>query len=443
MKKSIAGHDERPRRSRSPLTACSDKAKEEAEAAKAGRGKGRASDQGSRREGRASREDRDAGRRRRDEQSREGSGRRDRARRPTRARKPPTRRCRPQGRRQEVTQPKDGRPAAVESFSSRELLRSRTGRRLLQLATYCCDVLGEPPRQRPPLLPVLLAARARQVEHRIAVARAVDVDLRVAQVRRPAESRTARGTRRARPPRACARRRASPRARPRVRVRGCSCTRRSRRRKSRGRRHVEQRRRTGTTIASARRTASRKRFAARARRRCPPRAIRRRRPSFPSCPRRRRTPRSEGNRLGLRESHCVDEPCGSASCKPTRCRLPASHPAILVASVVLPLPPFGLATRIVCTKTSPSLSSVDVRLQRRQHRVQRRQRVRAEPPRARAAPPVLRVGQVRIVLERHLEREREPAVRCARPTSTRPSGSPSFPCSPGSRARSGSPDWRS
>src|SRR5689334_17998633 len=46
---------------------------------------------------------------------------------------------------------------------------------------------GDPARQRPPLLPILLGARARQVEHRQAVARAVHVDLRVAQIRHAIE----------------------------------------------------------------------------------------------------------------------------------------------------------------------------------------------------------------------------------------------------------------
>src|SRR5438105_9658037 len=41
----------------------------------------------------------------------------------------------------------------------------------------------DPARQRPPLLPVLLGARARQIEHGQAVARAVDIHLRIAQVR--------------------------------------------------------------------------------------------------------------------------------------------------------------------------------------------------------------------------------------------------------------------
>src|SRR6202023_1404484 len=41
----------------------------------------------------------------------------------------------------------------------------------------------DPPRQRTPLLPVLLGARARQIEHRQAVARAMHVYLRRAQMR--------------------------------------------------------------------------------------------------------------------------------------------------------------------------------------------------------------------------------------------------------------------
>src|SRR5450432_11069 len=41
----------------------------------------------------------------------------------------------------------------------------------------------DPPRQRAPLVPVLLGARARQVEYRQAVASAVHVHLRGAQVR--------------------------------------------------------------------------------------------------------------------------------------------------------------------------------------------------------------------------------------------------------------------
>src|SRR5437899_2128267 len=43
-------------------------------------------------------------------------------------------------------------------------------------------VLADPARQRTPLLPILLRTRARQIEHRQAIARAVHVDLRLAQV---------------------------------------------------------------------------------------------------------------------------------------------------------------------------------------------------------------------------------------------------------------------
>src|SRR6185295_15415201 len=55
------------------------------------------------------------------------------------------------------------------------------------------------------------------------------------------------------------------------------------------------------------------------------------------------------NSAGRRSSQPVDDSCGSRSSIATRWRLPASQPATLVASVVLPLPPFGFAIRIVCT----------------------------------------------------------------------------------------------
>ena len=42
---------------------------------------------------------------------------------------------------------------------------------------------SHPARQRPPLLPILLRPRARQIEDRQSIARAMDVHLRIAQVR--------------------------------------------------------------------------------------------------------------------------------------------------------------------------------------------------------------------------------------------------------------------
>ena len=61
-------------------------------------------------------------------------------------------------------------------------------------------------------------------------------------------------------------------------------------------------------------------------------------------------PTMAGKSDGRRMSHCEAERCGSASANTTRWRLPASQPATLVASVVLPLPPLGLAITIVCTE---------------------------------------------------------------------------------------------
>src|SRR5688572_3190572 len=46
----------------------------------------------------------------------------------------------------------------------------------------------DPARQRPPLLPILLDARARHVEDGQPVARRVNIDLRVAQVRHERKS---------------------------------------------------------------------------------------------------------------------------------------------------------------------------------------------------------------------------------------------------------------
>src|SRR5688572_18953249 len=58
----------------------------------------------------------------------------------------------------------------------RDQPRSRTQLLLRRL-------LPQPPRQRPPLLPILLAARARKVEHARSIARTVHISLRIAKMR--------------------------------------------------------------------------------------------------------------------------------------------------------------------------------------------------------------------------------------------------------------------
>ena len=90
----------------------------------------------------------------------------------------------------------------------------RRGRSAVRPSRGCLP--REPARQRPPLLPVLLGARARQVEHRRAVARAVDVDLRVAQVRDQRERVAAKERVEFSPRCSCARRRAWRPGRPRA-----------------------------------------------------------------------------------------------------------------------------------------------------------------------------------------------------------------------------------
>ena len=115
-------------------------------------------------------------------------------RRPMRRRKPPTRPSTPRRRPRN----RNCRPGV---FSA---LRSRVPR--------------DPTGQRLPLLPILFAARARQVEDRCAVPRAMDVDLRIAQVRDHGEVERLRGTNRARRRFACADRRAWRRCRARARL---------------------------------------------------------------------------------------------------------------------------------------------------------------------------------------------------------------------------------
>ena len=82
----------------------------------------------------------------------------------------------------------------------------------------------EPARERLPLLPILLRARARQVEHRSAVARAVHVDLRVAQVRDDREVEALQEMRRDPPRCACAHPRGCRPARPPARRPSPPCT---------------------------------------------------------------------------------------------------------------------------------------------------------------------------------------------------------------------------
>src|ERR1700733_1473039 len=70
-------------------------------------------------------------------------------------------------------------PGASSRAHVAHLLRDRAPRwRLLAHRRMARD----PARERLPLLPVLLAARARQVEDRQPIARAIDVHLRVADV---------------------------------------------------------------------------------------------------------------------------------------------------------------------------------------------------------------------------------------------------------------------
>ena len=96
-------------------------------------------------------------------------------RRPPRALRPPP------------TRPSTYAKAAAAKWCSRQG-PARNGRasrwtRRGPVLRLCGRVLAIQRVSGSPLLPVLLAARARRVEHRIAVARAVHVDLRVAQVR--------------------------------------------------------------------------------------------------------------------------------------------------------------------------------------------------------------------------------------------------------------------
>ena len=221
---------------------------------------------------------------------------------------------------------------------------------VVRCAAAVLRACAHPARQRLPLLPVLLAARARQIEHRVAVARAVHVDLRVAQVRdqRKVELlqelvELARGARaRVDAHRDERDRRALPRAR--------ACTRRSPARKSAGRRHVEHRRRHrhDHRVGAAHRVAQR--VAARAARRCRRPATRAPTSLHLLLARvaREARDRRKQRRAGA-PATASTSPADRRPASPTRWRLPASQPAMLVASVVLPLPPFGFATRIVCT----------------------------------------------------------------------------------------------
>src|SRR5450432_3056573 len=157
-----------------------------------------------------------------------------------------------------------------------------------------------------------------------------------------------------------------------------------------------------------------------------------------------------GNIAGRRCSHSVDERSGSKSARTTRCLRPASQPAIFVASVDLPLPPFGFATNSVCIalplprRQRPSCDIVVKRtaaayvrrlgpaaawtaartpapvaagarrqwpypgaLQARQHFQQRLDRGGAQSFAALATPAGRGVGPVGVVLERHLQGQRQ------------------------------------
>ena len=197
----------------------------------------------------------------------------------------------------------------------------------------------DPARQRLPLLPILLAARARQVEHRKPVAGAVDVDLRVAQVGHDGKVESFEkfvefGCR----------------ARARIdahaddadgdaafldrlvlgdRIRGSAALRPCRTP-------------TATPAPAAHRRGAPRRAA------LPVQA----RGAVDDEPSRRDVlqflllhispakPPIGGNSLGRRASQSLADRCGSVSPSATRWRLPASQPAMLVASVDLPLPPW-------------------------------------------------------------------------------------------------------
>ena len=205
----------------------------------------------------------------------------------------------------------------------------------------------DPARQRLPLLPVLLGTRARHVEDARAVTRAIDVDLRVAQV---ADDRKAAGLRGTRPaPRrcACGRRSASRRGRSAVRRPSPPCTRRS----CAGSGRSPPCRTPKASAGSApRRRAAPRRAAGR---RAGPPGCRRRSSRSPCVPERRQAPAgSSGRAPGRRPSQKLADCWGSSSAMATRCRLPARNPATFVASVVLPQPPLGLAMRRVCTRVT-------------------------------------------------------------------------------------------
>ena len=100
---------------------------------------------------------------------------------------------------------------------------------------------------------------------------------------------------------------------------------------------------TGTSSTSARRTASRSASPCSARGAVDDEPLRARRPSAPSCRASAAKPRDRRKqRRPAREPSASTSAADRRRCSATRWRLPASQPATLVASVVLPLPPFGI-----------------------------------------------------------------------------------------------------
>src|SRR5438128_7966150 len=130
-------------------------------------------------------------------------------------------------------------------------------------------------------------------------------------------------------------------------------------------------------------------------------------------------PPMAGKSGGRRASHSVAARSGSKSASTTRCLRPASQPAALVASVVLPLPPFGLATTRVFIAVLPEGTNLSAKRtpkrvsQLRQDGEQRLDRSGAEADAARAAPAHHFVGKIGVVLERHFESQREATKRVA------------------------------
>ncbi len=149
------------------------------------------------------------------------------------------------------------RPWAGAVFCARDIDPARNGSPTRTRASAIGRrVPRDPARQRLPLLPVLLAARARQIEDRRAVARAVDIDLRVAQVRdhrklERLEERIELGG-----AHACADRRASRRCRARARPSGSPSVPGSRRESAR---RPPCRRPTASAARASRRRAARRR----------------------------------------------------------------------------------------------------------------------------------------------------------------------------------------